>query len=188
MSKGGQFSYRVRFPGAVNSKFTTEMTFTRPSNISAIPTYRVMDSDGRIVDPSRGPPDVSDEEILTWYKNMLTGTSTIFFTGFPGNYQIEWVVTCSNRAVNIMDLIMFEAQRQGRLSFYMVDIFSYSTYRQISLLFNNRLLGLRRRRRYCCWLCFGAATCGYRLRPVSRSRRFPATRIHTETIHEPAIC
>jgi hypothetical protein len=188
MSKEGRVSYRVRFPGAVNSKFTTEMTFTQPSNISAIPTYRVMDSDGRIVDPSREPPDVSDEEILTWYKNMLTGTSTIFFTGFSGNHHTEWVVTRANRAVNIMDLIMFEAQRQGRLSFYMVDIFSYSAYPQISLLFNNRLLGLRWRRRYCCWLCLGAATCRYSLRPVSRSRRFPATRIHAEAIHEPVIC
>lgn len=43
----------------------------------------------------RGPPDVSDEEMITWYKNMLT--------------------------VSIMDMIMFEAQRQGRLSFYMVS-------------------------------------------------------------------
>jgi 2-oxoisovalerate dehydrogenase E1 component alpha subunit len=59
-----------------------------------MPTYRVMDSDGVIVDKQHEPLDVSDEEALTWYKNMLT--------------------------VNIMDVIMFEAQRQGRLSFYMV--------------------------------------------------------------------
>lgn len=38
-----------------------------------MPTYRVMDSDGEIVDKTRGAPDVSDEEVLTWYKNMLTG-------------------------------------------------------------------------------------------------------------------
>ncbi|KAL1853342.1 hypothetical protein Plec18170_005339 [Paecilomyces lecythidis] len=60
-----------------------------------MPTYRVMDSDGTIVDEKHAPTDVSDEEVLSWYKNMLT--------------------------VNIMDLIMFEAQRQGRLSFYMVS-------------------------------------------------------------------
>ncbi|KAI4124226.1 MAG: hypothetical protein LQ347_005817, partial [Umbilicaria vellea] len=54
-----------------------------------------MDSDGVIVDRDRDPPDVSDEKVLTWYKNMLT--------------------------VSIMDLIMFDAQRQGRLSFYMVS-------------------------------------------------------------------
>ncbi|KAL1974275.1 hypothetical protein VTN31DRAFT_5835 [Thermomyces dupontii] len=85
----------VRFPGAVNSKFTSELNFSRPSTFEAMPTYRVMDSDGEIVDKTRGAPDVSDEEVLTWYKNMLT--------------------------VSIMDMIMFEAQRQGRLSFYMVN-------------------------------------------------------------------
>ncbi|KAL1875632.1 hypothetical protein Plec18167_005568 [Paecilomyces lecythidis] len=88
-------SDHVRFPGAVDSKFTTEMSFSRPSNTPAMPTYRVMDSDGTIVDEKHAPTDVSDEEVLSWYKNMLT--------------------------VNIMDLIMFEAQRQGRLSFYMVS-------------------------------------------------------------------
>ena len=32
-----------------------------------------MDSDGVIVDKDREPPDVTDEEVLTWYRNMLTG-------------------------------------------------------------------------------------------------------------------
>jgi 2-oxoisovalerate dehydrogenase E1 component alpha subunit len=63
----------VLFPGAVNSKFTSEMTFLKASDLPAIPTYRVIDSDGELVDKSRGPPDVSDEEVLTWYKNMLNG-------------------------------------------------------------------------------------------------------------------
>lgn len=63
----------VRFPGAVNSKFTSEMAFSRPSTTPTMPTYRVMDSDGVIVDKKHEPTDVSDEEALTWYKNMLTG-------------------------------------------------------------------------------------------------------------------
>ncbi|KAE8166490.1 thiamine diphosphate-binding protein [Aspergillus tamarii] len=88
-------SDRVRFPGAVNSKFTTDMTFINPSEMTNIPTYRVMDSDGVLLDKNRKPSGVSNEEILTWYKNMLT--------------------------VSVMDVIMFEAQRQGRLSFYMVS-------------------------------------------------------------------
>ncbi|MCJ1375937.1 hypothetical protein MMC20_007175 [Loxospora ochrophaea] len=54
-----------------------------------------MDSDGAIVDPGKTPSDVSHEEVLRWYTNMMT--------------------------VSIMDLIMFDAQRQGRLSFYMVS-------------------------------------------------------------------
>lgn len=64
---------RVRFPGAVNSKFTTEMAFLNPSESSHIPTYRVMDSDGVLVDKDRKPLNLSNEEILTWYKNMLSG-------------------------------------------------------------------------------------------------------------------
>lgn len=62
----------------------------------AIPTYRIMDSDGMIVDDERAPDkDVSDAEAVKIYLDMLT--------------------------VSIMDVIMFDAQRQGRLSFYMVE-------------------------------------------------------------------
>ena len=65
----------MHFPGAVDSKFTTRLSFEKPSTHSAIPTYRVMDSDGVIMDKGQAPLDVGDQEILTWYKNMLTGTS-----------------------------------------------------------------------------------------------------------------
>ena len=87
--------HSVHFPGAVNSKFTTALTFERPSSHPAIPTYRIMDSDGVIVDKAHAPTDISDEEALKLYRDMLT--------------------------VSIMDLVMFDAQRQGRLSFYMVS-------------------------------------------------------------------
>lgn len=60
-----------------------------------MPTFRILDQDGEVVDKDRALPDVSDETVVQWYKNMLT--------------------------VSIMDLIMFDAQRQGRLSFYMVS-------------------------------------------------------------------
>ncbi|KAL8789726.1 MAG: hypothetical protein Q9213_000976 [Squamulea squamosa] len=87
-------SDHVHFPGAVDSKFTTKLSFERPSTHPAIPTYRYMDSGGVVVDDARDP-GVSDEEVMKWYMKMLT--------------------------VSIMDLIMFDAQRQGRLSFYMVS-------------------------------------------------------------------
>lgn len=67
-------AFSVQFPGAVNSKFTTDMAFVKPSDMPYIPTYRVMDSDGVLVGKDKERPvDVSDEEILTWYKNMLIG-------------------------------------------------------------------------------------------------------------------
>ncbi|KAL8677176.1 MAG: hypothetical protein Q9186_006379 [Xanthomendoza sp. 1 TL-2023] len=62
----------VRFPGAVDSKFTTKLSFEHPSTHPAIPTYRFMDSNGVVVDKAR-EPGVSDEEVLKWYTNMLTG-------------------------------------------------------------------------------------------------------------------
>ncbi|MCJ1299238.1 hypothetical protein MMC08_002030 [Hypocenomyce scalaris] len=71
------------------------MDFLTPSKLPPIPTYRVMNSAGIMEDKTRAEPDVTNEQILTWYKNMLT--------------------------VNILDSIMFEAQRHGRLSFYMVS-------------------------------------------------------------------
>ncbi|KAH7131828.1 thiamine diphosphate-binding protein [Dendryphion nanum] len=71
------------------------MRFVSPNDFSIIPTYGVMDYGGKLKDTSRYEPDITDQEVLTWYKNMLT--------------------------VNIMDSIMVEAQRHGRLSFYMVS-------------------------------------------------------------------
>ena len=65
----------VHFPGAVNSKFINRLSFERPSTHPAMPTYRVMDSDGVIVDGGREPSDLTHEEILQWYRNMLTGMS-----------------------------------------------------------------------------------------------------------------
>jgi 2-oxoisovalerate dehydrogenase E1 component alpha subunit len=67
-----------------------------------------------LVDAGRKKLDVSNEEILTWYKNMLTGGLRLL---------LQFAVHQANQGlsiVSIMDVIMFEAQRQGRLSFYMV--------------------------------------------------------------------
>jgi 2-oxoisovalerate dehydrogenase E1 component alpha subunit len=85
----------VNFPGALNSKFTDKMKFHNPAEQTAMATYRYMDADGNVVDTEREMTPVKDEEVVKWYKNMLL--------------------------VSIMDLIMFDAQRQGRTSFYMVS-------------------------------------------------------------------
>jgi hypothetical protein len=66
-------SCRPRFPGAVGSQLVTAMDFVIPSNYPIIPTYRVMNSDGVLEDETRARPNVSNEQALTWYKNMLTG-------------------------------------------------------------------------------------------------------------------
>ncbi|CAJ2505263.1 Uu.00g126570.m01.CDS01 [Anthostomella pinea] len=87
-------SNHVSFPGAVKSAFTSDLKFALPSDYPALPTYRVVDQDGSIVDQAF-KPDLSEEEVVKLYRNMLM--------------------------ISIMDLIMFDAQRQGRLSFYMVS-------------------------------------------------------------------
>ncbi|KAI1434748.1 2-oxoisovalerate dehydrogenase alpha subunit [Xylaria sp. CBS 124048] len=84
----------VSFPGALKSAFTSDLKFALPSDHPTLPTYRVVDQDGNIIDRSF-KQDIDDEEVMQIYKQMLT--------------------------ISIMDIIMFDAQRQGRLSFYMVS-------------------------------------------------------------------
>jgi 2-oxoisovalerate dehydrogenase E1 component alpha subunit len=59
-----------------------------------MPTYRVVDQHGVVVDETFRP-DISESEIIKLYEDMLF--------------------------VSVMDLVMFDAQRQGRVSFYMVS-------------------------------------------------------------------
>lgn len=61
---------RVLFPGALNSEFTDTMAFMKPSEAQAIPTYRVMNQYGDIIDKEIGV-ETSDEEALELYKNMV---------------------------------------------------------------------------------------------------------------------
>jgi len=89
-------SDHIQFPGAINSKFTSTLRFHNPFEIDAMPTYRILDQSGKPVDSSRSPIDISNEEVLKMYKDMLT--------------------------ISIMDPIMYQAQRQGRLSFYMMNV------------------------------------------------------------------
>ncbi|RGP71376.1 2-oxoisovalerate dehydrogenase e1 alpha subunit [Fusarium sporotrichioides] len=84
----------VSFPGALKSAFTSNLKFESPESYPALSTYRVVDQHGVVVDESF-KPDISNEEVIRLYKDMVF--------------------------ISIMDLIMFDAQRQGRLSFYMVS-------------------------------------------------------------------
>lgn len=87
-------SPHVSFPGALKSAFTSTLKFEVPADNPALPTYRVVDQDGEVVDKAF-EPDLSEAEIVKLYKDMLT--------------------------ISVMDVIMYDAQRQGRLSFYMVS-------------------------------------------------------------------
>ncbi|KAJ1941850.1 hypothetical protein EC988_006653, partial [Linderina pennispora] len=83
---------KVMFPGALDSTYSHELKFV--SNVESIPTYQVMDNDGKVLDTAH-EPQMSREDARTMYKNMLT--------------------------LNAMDSVLYEAQRQGRISFYMTS-------------------------------------------------------------------
>jgi len=82
------------FPGRMRVPFQNDFGFVRPSDEGVIPCYRVLDSDGNFVEGS----DMSDEDLdresaLKMYTTMVK--------------------------LQTMDQIFYDAQRQGRISFYM---------------------------------------------------------------------
>ncbi|KAJ3213855.1 hypothetical protein HK099_007160 [Clydaea vesicula] len=90
---------QANFPGAVGSNFTTTLKFLY--NQPAIDTYSVLDNDGNLT-VKESDPKLSKESLLKMYKNMIT--------------------------LNTMDLILYEAQRQGRISFYMTSYGEEATH------------------------------------------------------------
>ncbi|XP_059096203.1 2-oxoisovalerate dehydrogenase subunit alpha, mitochondrial-like isoform X2 [Tigriopus californicus] len=90
----------AQFPGA-KATYTEELSFLRPDSYDGIPIYRVMDQKGKVIDVSYDPK-LSDEELLKMYKSMTM--------------------------LNTMDKILYESQRQGRISFYMTNYGEEATH------------------------------------------------------------
>ncbi|TFJ99444.1 cysteine and histidine-rich protein 1-B [Platysternon megacephalum] len=84
---------KPQFPGA-SADFVDKLDFIQPNVISGIPIYRVMDRQGQIINPDEDP-QLSQEQVLKCYKTMTL--------------------------LNTMDRILYESQRQGRISFYMTN-------------------------------------------------------------------
>ncbi|XP_061399542.1 2-oxoisovalerate dehydrogenase subunit alpha, mitochondrial-like [Musca vetustissima] len=80
------------FPGA-KAPFVAEPNFTLPSDYSPIPIYRVMDAEG-VVNPSQDP-NLDRDYVTKMFRDMVL--------------------------LNTMDKILYESQRQGRISFYMTN-------------------------------------------------------------------
>lgn len=89
----------VSYPGAVRSYFSTEMEFL--NGMSPIPTYRVMDAEGGFFKPEHDPK-LAPEMLVEVYKKMIL--------------------------LNMVDNILYEAQRQGRISFYMTNYGEEATH------------------------------------------------------------
>lgn len=61
----------VRFPGAVESRFTNELAFHRPQDVPTMPTYRCINAEGVIVD-SKVRLDIDREKARKMYMDMIT--------------------------------------------------------------------------------------------------------------------
>ncbi|XP_074387915.1 LOW QUALITY PROTEIN: 2-oxoisovalerate dehydrogenase subunit alpha, mitochondrial [Zonotrichia albicollis] len=84
---------RPQFPGA-SAEFAERLEFIQPQVLSGIPVYRVMDRQGQVIRKSEDP-QLPKEQVLKLYKTMTL--------------------------LNTMDRILYESQRQGRISFYMTN-------------------------------------------------------------------
>ncbi|KAI9800917.1 MAG: hypothetical protein M1833_003054 [Piccolia ochrophora] len=81
-----------------------------------MPTYRIMDSDGKIVDEAR-TPDVSDEEAIKLYTDMLTGEEGIA-VGSASALKPEDVIFAQYRETGVFQ------QRGFTLEDFMSQLFS----------------------------------------------------------------
>ncbi|PAA51911.1 hypothetical protein BOX15_Mlig007704g1, partial [Macrostomum lignano] len=83
------------FPGS-RSSFTTQLDFIHPENFEGIPVYRLVNRRGDLVDGAPEPTLAGNKDLcLQVYETMLQ--------------------------LNIMDKILYDSQRQGRISFYMTS-------------------------------------------------------------------
>ncbi|KAL0879857.1 hypothetical protein ABMA27_002390 [Loxostege sticticalis] len=81
------------FPGA-KAPYVNEIKFLNENSYDPIPIYRVLDNNGEVID-NREEPNIDKETLVKMYKNMVQ--------------------------LNQMDKILYESQRQGRISFYMTN-------------------------------------------------------------------
>ncbi|BES93038.1 2-oxoisovalerate dehydrogenase subunit alpha [Nesidiocoris tenuis] len=86
---------------AANRKWTYSLDMNEDNFPAPISTYRVMDEEGRIIEKSQ-EPKIDDEKLIRMYKTM--------------------------GLVNIVDKILYESQRQGRISFYMTNFGEEATH------------------------------------------------------------
>lgn len=87
------YEEKPEFPGS-RSKFIHKLKFQNPDDIEGIPVYRVMNRKGEIIEASEDPK-LDQKTVIKMYHDMTL--------------------------LNTMDKILYESQRQGRISFYMTN-------------------------------------------------------------------
>jgi len=89
-----------QYPGA-KAQYTESLDFLKPDEYNGIPIYRVMDNEGGVIHPEQDP-GLDDDHLIHMYKSMTL--------------------------LNTMDKILYESQRQGRISFYMTNYGEEATH------------------------------------------------------------
>ncbi|GAB1601497.1 2-oxoisovalerate dehydrogenase subunit alpha, mitochondrial-like [Argonauta hians] len=84
---------RPVFPGS-RSRYTPTLEFLRSDMYDGIPVYRVMNKKGEIIEKTQDP-QLDDDTVLKMYHDMTL--------------------------LNTMDRVLYDSQRQGRISFYMTN-------------------------------------------------------------------
>jgi hypothetical protein len=79
-----------------------EKCWADPYKMTPIPTYQVMDYDGKILNAKEMPKDLSNEELVKIYEMMIQ--------------------------LNQMDQFLYDVQRHGRISFYMTNYGEEATH------------------------------------------------------------
>ncbi|KAA0184758.1 2-oxoisovalerate dehydrogenase subunit alpha mitochondrial [Fasciolopsis buskii] len=107
-----------------SANFTHKLDIIQPENSPSVPFYRVLDQNGVALDPEC-EPDLDKDLVLRMFQTMVQ--------------------------LNTADRILYESQRQGRISFYMTnygeeaaqvgsaaafdeDDFIYAQYREVGVL------------------------------------------------------
>lgn len=90
----------AKFPGA-KANYTHSLELVPPESREPFPVYRVMDREGQILNTSE-EPKLDQEFVQKMYKDMTM--------------------------LNTMDRILYESQRQGRISFYMTNYGEEATH------------------------------------------------------------
>lgn len=91
---------KPEFPGA-RADFIYNLKFLNPDDAEGIPVYRVMDRQGSVVNDEEDPK-LGEATCVKMYKDMTM--------------------------LNAMDKILFDSQRQGRISFYMTNFGEEGTH------------------------------------------------------------
>ena len=81
---------------------TQEMNFIDTAENEAWPVYRILGRDGNLLDGCSMPSNIDQDTLVSWYKSMVR--------------------------IQVLDDVFYNAQRQGRISFYMQNAGEEATH------------------------------------------------------------